>query len=178
MTEERQKTPQERLEIIERTLDIQPQTFKIYKGITGKWGALQLSMVPIERSRRDLGALFVAAANPTSGPEKTYDWQNKIVMSLNLADIANLLEFITYQKPNKDGKPMVSIYHDPNAGSHDARKESKVLDLARGKNDGWFVKVGHKTAAGIKEVSLPISDGECLIIKTLLERATVRMLGW
>jgi hypothetical protein len=177
MNEDKMREMEERLEKIEKAVDPWPQALKIYKGAGGKWGALQIELTPVHRSKRDLGALFVSAANPTGTGEKNYDWENKVVMSWNLGDIAKVLDIIVNQKPNDDGKIMMSLFHDPHAGSADARKSSKVFNIAK-LDKGWFVGLSHKEGDRTNEVKLPLSEGEILQIKTLLERATARILGW
>lgn len=168
---------EERLEKIEKAVDPWPQALKIYKGANGKWGAFQVDLTPIHRSKRDLGALFVSAANPLGSGDKGYDWDNKIVMSWNLADIAQVLDLIINQRPNKDGKVALSLYHDPHAGSSEARKSSKVFNLGKG-DHSWFIGLIHKEGDRSTEVKLPISEGEILEIRLLLERAITRILGW
>jgi len=150
-----------------------PRSFKIYKGISGKWGALQLDLIPIERSKRDLGAVMITFANPKG--DRTYDWDKKIIMALNTSDIAKIFEFVALAKRNET----TSIYHDPKAGTAESGEEYKKLSLARGEKHDWFIGVQHKTEAkALNEVRLPIKDGEMTIIVRLLEHALPRILGW
>lgn len=152
---------------------ISPRSFKIYKGVSGKWGAMQLDLIPIERSKRDLGAVMITFANPKE--DRTYDWDKKVVMALNTSDIANIFEFVSSAKNGET----FSIYHDPKAGTADSGKEHKKLNLARGQKGGWFLGVQHQIdSLEQNDIRLPVKDGEMTIILRLLEHALPRILGW
>jgi len=146
--------------------------YKIYKGINGKHGALQLDLIPVEKSKRDLGVVLITFAAPK--PDKTYDWNNKVVMGLNLSDIANIFEFLSFAEFGDS----TSIYHDPNAGTTKEGQEKKKLALSRGREHGWFMKATYRQGDLHKEVNLPVKDGEMMIIRTLLQYAIPHILGW
>jgi hypothetical protein len=165
----------EKIETISNTVNPWPQAYKIYKGAGGKNGALQIDLTPIHRSKRDIGAVFVTAA-PTVGLND-YDWDQKIVMALNLGDIEKILNTI-YNKPkDKDGRIQLKLFHDPKAGSSEARQSAKTFHLDK-LDYGWMIGLRHTMGDKEHKVRLPISDGELLIIKSLLEHATARILGW
>lgn len=147
--------------------------FKLYKGISGKWGALQLDLIPLERSQRNLGTVMITFANPK--PDRTYDWENKVIMALNTSDIASILEFLENAEPNQ----VIDIYHDPKAGTADKGQQGKTLKIARGRTDGWFVGVTHRFGSEVEqEIKLPVKHGEMILIKELLKYAIPRILGW
>lgn len=153
--------------------EFRARPFKIYKGISGKWGALQLDLIPIERSRRDLGAVMLTFANPKS--DRTYDWDNKVVMALNTSDIASILEFLKVSKP----RDRINIYHDPKAGTAEKGRQGKNFSITKGESEGWHLAMAHRMGAEtLQEIRLPIKTGEMIIISELLRRAVIRILGW
>lgn len=152
-------------------MNIKP--YKIYKGLSGKWGALQLDLIPIENSRRDLGTVLITFANPKLN--RTYDWDHKVIMALNLSDIATILEFLS----SAEFGGVTSIFHDPNAGTSESGQQEKKLTLAKGNEHGWFLGVSYRSSSGAStEVRVPVKDGEMIVIKTLLQHAIPRILGW
>lgn len=164
----------EKLDQILAAVDPRPASYKLYKGVRGNHGAIQFDLAPIHRSTRDLGALFVQAAKATA--PNVYDWDNKVMIALNLTDIAQILDML--RAPPALGQDGVNIYHDKHKGSNREGQVVSTLKISRGKEHGWFFVLGRKENGGYRDVSLPVSDGELLELKQLLHRALVRILGW
>ena len=162
----------EKIEDIDRAVNGYPASYKLYKGVRGNNGAIQFDMTPKHRSRRDLGAVFLQAASAT-GPN-VYDWDNKITMALNLSDIAIILN--TFRTPPKSGEDGLRIYHDKFKGSEREGQVVTSLSIQRGSQNGWFFNIWRKENGQDRQVRMPISDGEAIEIRNLLERGIIRIL--
>jgi len=173
--DEQFKALDEKLERLLAAEDSYCASYKLYKGAGGKYGAFQLDMTPLHRSKKDLGAVFIQMA-PVAG-KNDYDWDNKITFACGLSDIAKILETIT-NPPAPDAEP-VSIFHDTHAGTERKGELTKSLLINRGKTGyGFYFTLYQNEGQNKRSVSIPISDGEALIMKALLERASCRILAW
>jgi hypothetical protein len=172
MTEER--TPAEVINEIDQAVNGWPASFKLYKGAGGNFGAIQFDLTPKHKSRRDLGAVFIQMAAAIGRNE--YDWDKKINFACGLGDIAKILE--TFRTPPAPKGEPVSIYHDTYAGTDKRGEITKSLLISRGERGGFFFTLIEKSNASQNKVSVPISDGEAIILRGLLERACCRILGW
>jgi hypothetical protein len=164
-------------EILNRLKDIiagYPKAYKLYKGVTGKNGAIQLDLTPIYHSARDLGVVFLQAA-AAIGPNE-YDWDNKITMALNLADIATILN--TFRSPPAPGTEGVKLFHDKYKGTEREKEVTTTLKIARGDQYGFFFSLSRNENNQNRFVSIPVSDGEAIQIRVLLEQAVKQILGW
>ena len=158
------------------------QTFKLYKGVGGKNGAIQFDLVPLHKNRlsargamKDVGVIFVEAAKAIGNNQ--YDWENKIKMALGLADIAFLLQI--FRQPPPPGSNPPAIYHDSKKGiPGEENKFTTKMILQRGKTNGFFLSMKRTENGQERFVSLPLSDGEAIELRTLLERAVIRIIGW
>lgn len=153
-----------------------PIQYAIYKGVKGKWGAVQFDFRPAilaENPRENKEGVIFMSITSTKAPD-VYDWENKIVFALSLNDVSTLLLAL-----RTDGK--ASIMHDPHANSDKAREVSKTLNLSspKGLEAGCFLNMTEKR--GSEEVakhSVPLSPTECMALGTLFQAALPRMLGW
>lgn len=151
-----------------------PSSYKLYKGAGGKHGAIQFDLTPKHKSKRELGAVFIQMA-PAIG-NNNYDWNNKINFALSLGDTAKILE--TFRSPpSPDGQPS-SIYHDTYAGTERRGETTKSLLISKGRQSGFFFTLIEKDNGIEKKVSVPMSNGEAIILRNLLERSTIRALDW
>lgn len=164
----------EKIDQVLAAVDPRPASYKLYKGARGNNGAIQFDLAPIHRSSRDLGAMFLQAA-PAVG-HNNYDWDQKIMMALNLADIAHILDML--RAPPGPGQDGVDIYHDKHKGTNQEGQVVTTLKISRGKEYGWYFRLGRQERGEHRSVGIPVSDGELIEIKYLLQRALVRILGW
>lgn len=159
---------------IQKAVDSYPQALKIYKGVSGRNGALQFDLTTLHRSRRDIGAVFLSAA-PCTG-NNIYDWDNKINIALSLNDISTILN--TFRAPPAPGTDGESIFHDKFKGSDREGQVMTKLSIQRTERGGWRWGLGRKERGEWRYVNVPVSDGETIEIRALLERAVIRILGW
>jgi hypothetical protein len=163
------------------------------KGYTSKKGTKGVS---IEKT----GSIIINAAN---GENRTYNWDDKIVFAIGIADIPILLSgFVEYERKQaeanflksfnamkkepadpktlelKDWK--VDLVHDPGAGTDKAKETIKTLSFVKGNLD----KKGNPTfflslqTNQNQKVSVALSEGEFHLLFELFKSAYVHMLGW
>jgi len=159
---------------IDGAINSYTQALKIYKGVSGRNGALQLDLTPLHKSRRDIGAVFLSAAACTGN--NIYDWDNKINMALSLSDISTILNI--FRAPPNPGEESESLFHDKFKGSDREGQVVTKLTIKRGETGGWRWGLGRRENGEWRYVNVPVSDGETIEIRTLLERAVIRILGW
>ena len=172
---------------------MRPLQYSVYKGMTGKWGAIQLNLQPphfysgktkdytgyeaMENgSLRDgwklrEGTIFMEI---TSTKDKNvYDWDNKIVLALSVTDVGKILHSLYTGKE-------CSIMHDPGAKSQSQGLVKKNLNLAspKGTANGCMVRASHTAAGQTKSHQVPLSGDELIIMKELLASAVPQMLKW
>lgn len=147
-----------------------PAALKLYKGVSGNNGALQIDLTPLHKSRRDIGAVFLSAA-PTIG-NNIYDWEQKINMALNLSDIATILN--TFRSPNNE----ILLWHDKFKGTNRENEIVTKLTIKRSENQGWRWGLGRRINGKWRYINIPVTDGETVEIRILLERAVARILAW
>lgn len=164
----------EKVEDIDRAVNGYSASYKLYKGVRGQFGAIQFDMTPKHRSRKDLGAVFLQAA-PAVGANN-YDWDNKIMMALNLSDIATILD--VFRAPPRLGADGPRLRHDKFKGTDREGEVVTSLSIQRGREYGWFFNLWRKENGADRSVNIPISDGEAIEIRNLLERGIIRILGW
>jgi hypothetical protein len=160
-----------------------PMQYKIYKGVTGKFGALRLNLKPAPEDdsnhEEKPGCVFIEMA-PATGPNQ-YDWENgKIVMALSITDIPKIIAYLTAPKHEmfeKDGK--LKLFHDKGAGTSNKGQETKVLEI--NKEDGrtnFFVSMYANEKGVEKKATCTVAPDEALAIRTLLTAAIPRILAW
>jgi hypothetical protein len=147
------------------------QKFKVYKGITGKWGAIQFDLKP--GTSEEPGVIFMEITSAI-GPNK-YDWDNKIIIALSATDIGKILHYMSYG--NGDG---MSLMHDPGAGTETKGKTQKFLniDSPQGFSHGMFITVGQVKDEVKKQHKVPLNGEEALILRSLLNFTLPRLFNW
>ena len=175
--------------------------FAVYKGIGGKYGALQFNLQPPHYYRgkekshdgKDSngqsifesenswklkdgwkireGAVFLEITSAT-GPN-VYDWDNKIILALSVIDIGKvLMKLLTGEK--------CEIMHDPGAKSQSQGTVKKFLNIIS--PDGPSVGVvftATQISGGEKRThTVTMSGSEVIILKNLFDRAIARTLNW
>ena len=148
-----------------------PVKYSIYKGMGGKNGAIQFSLIPFDGTReRDgkaspEGAILIEGA-PTSG-KNTYDWSKKVSFALSPDDIGKFISMI------KTGGEIFHVYNEKN----------KKLNLRVGNDDKegnptWMFSLNEGAGETTKNIVLPISVHEMVVLRNLLEAAIPAILGW
>lgn len=147
------------------------QTYSIYKGLGGKHGAVQFSLSPGTQQR--MGAIFVEITSTIPNQKNKYDWEKKIVMSLNPTDIGKLLKTLFSGEE-------CSLVHDPNAGTENSGQVVKHIKFSSpgGLEKGIIINAGEKSPAGEKTHSVPLDGGEVFFLREAVRAAVPLVLGW
>jgi len=160
-----------------------PLQYAIFKGVTGKFGALRLNLKKAymdSRREKDDGCVFLEMV-PTIGPNN-YDWENsKIIMALSITDIPKIIMYL-----RAPGHPMFSkedgklkIYHDRGAGTPTRGQDTTTLSIDKPKDrDNFFFNAFQKRGDVQKTASLPVSPDEAIAIGILLQTAIPLILAW
>lgn len=164
-----------------------PAQYGIYKGINGKSGCLQFSLLPYnwEKAASDnpserkeaKGGVLVQARNAT-GPNQ-YDNENQVKFMLSVVDLSAFLYGVTNQEGEaSDGDILVSLFHKYGEASKKLAVKAGRLD-----KDGrptYMCGLFEKSADGkvTRNVTVPISVTEMLTLVTLFRRALPAILGW
>jgi hypothetical protein len=178
-----------------------PLQFAIYKGMGGKFGAVQANFQPPHyyrmvdgRNEKDFGgsraldhsgriketegwkqregAVFLEATSP-SGPNQ-YNWENKVTVALSVTDMSKLALGLTTGKETK-------LMHDPGAKTERAGVTTKHITLSSPEgvmNKGCMLQVSQKTGDDRRSHTIPLSPDECLSLRTLLLTAIPKALAW
>jgi len=148
--------------------------FAIYKGVKGKYGAIQFDIKPYNSIENQAGVVFVNACS-TTGPNQ-YNWDNKFTFALSVGDISKILHF--FMTSGEEGK--LSLVHDPNMKSQNAGKTLKTMNFftKQGVLDGMMVTATTKAKGNTISHQIPFSGDEVVALKVLLERAISILIGW
>lgn len=160
-----------------------PLQYTVYKGVTGKFGAIRLSLKKAyadERRDKDVGCVFVESAAAVGAND--YDWENgKIIMALNVTDISKIILYLrqptnpTFKKD--EGK--LKLLHDKGAGTPNKGIDITTLEINKPEDkDGFWFQMMKKSQGNTVKSSLPISQDEALAIATLLQAAIPLILAW
>ena len=166
-----------------------PLQFAVFKGVTGKYGAMRLNLKKSYtdgRRDKDDGCIFLEMA-PTSSPN-VYDWENnKIIMALGVTDISKIIMFLqspqhpAYQPTARNQKAdgCLHIYHDKGAGTTSKGKDTTNLTISKPEGyDNYFFD-GYQNKEGIiKKVKITISPDEAISLRILLQKAIPLLLAW
>lgn len=174
-----------------------PLQYAVYKGMSGKFGALQLNFQPphyykdrdkdftgtqaLDSKGRVMedqgwkqreGAIFVEAA-PTVGANK-YDWDQKITFALSVTDMGKIVHFLVSAKD-------LNIMHDPGAKSESAGAVKKYLNMSSPKglmDGGAMLSLSQQKGSEKITHTIPLSPDECIVIRQLLMAAIPSALAW
>jgi hypothetical protein len=180
-------------------MNYKPLQYAIYKGMTGKFGAIQLNLQPPHFYRdgqkgKDFtgehalndeghvkedqgwkvreGAIFIEVA-PTVGQNK-YDWDNKINFALSVTDMGKIALFLSTGNDT-------SIMHDPGAKTDKQGATKKYLNLTSPRGiveAGAMLNLSQVTGDVKQQYTVPMSPDECLVIKQLILAAIPAALNW
>jgi len=160
-----------------------PMQFGIYKGATGKWGALRLNLRKAYQDTykgKDNGCIFLDMA-PATGPN-IYDWDNnKIVMALNITDISKIILYLRApQHPifsKTDGN--LQIFHDKDAGTANAGQNMTSIEVTKpADKNNTFINAYQKKDGQVRRANVTISPDEALTIGTLLQASIPLIIAW
>jgi len=170
-----------------------PIQYNIYKGVKGKFGAIQFALQPAHHicsacKKRDFsgkgiapcdctdnqmqqkeGCIFIHASSAT-GPNQ-YDWDNKVIFALSIADISKILKSM---KKSED----LSIYHDPGQQTSKQGEKTKTFQLKYYEGKGAVASLLEKQGENKKAHAIPLSHEELGILFVLLQSAIPKILGW
>lgn len=162
-----------------------PLPYRIYKGVTGKFGALRFNLArAYSNENRPEGTIFLDMC-ATSGPNN-YNWEtDKITMALSIVDITKIIQFL--KKPtsyapeistDEQGQKLV-LFHDRNAGTPKAGKQTTCLEIRKLKNkDNFFWQLTFKNYDKTTSATVPVSIAETIAVVALLNRAITAALNW
>lgn len=171
--------------------------YAIYKGMSGKHGALQFNFQKphyYREKQKDFtgedafetvnnkrvlkqgwkereGCIFLEAAS-TKG-SNIYDWDNKVIIALSIDDMGKILETLVTAAECK-------ILHDPGAKSDTAGMVKKYLTVSspKGIKEGCIFNLTMISGGENKTHTVPVSGAEVLILRSLLQSAIARSLNW
>lgn len=150
--------------------------YAIYKGMTGKYGAVQFQLSPpkIDENGNGVreGAVFVEITKAT-GPN-VYDWNSKITFALSVNDLGKVLTAL------RNGTEC-TLLHDPGAQTTTQGQVTKNFRFTLQTEKGMLLSVRetNKVVPGNdKNYSIPMSPDEVSLLGTLVLRAIPACLGW
>jgi hypothetical protein len=163
------------MEFIER-----PLQYAVYKGKTGKAGALQFDLMPFEPSKAAgiedkkqgdkarRGAVFITGGKAIAPDD--YDWDNKIVFAMSADDLG---KFLTGSAGlGNEGDELVNLYHKH--GDSSKKLVVKQGNIGRDGNPTFMM-----TLTKDKEyVTVPLALSEMFVIRQLFTSAMPAILGW
>lgn len=172
-----------------------PLQYAVYKGVGGKFGAVQFNLQrPHFYRGRDKdftgaqaldgegrlvndwkqreGAIFVEAASASG--KNVYDWESKITMAMSVNDMGKIVHALT-----TTGN--VDIMHDPGAKTDKAGLTSKHLKLYSKEGvmkAGCLLTLIQTTGGNTIKHTVPVAPDECIIIRQLFASAIPSSLQW
>lgn len=186
-------------------MSVWPQQFEVYKGITGKYGAVKFSMqrahfqVDSNSKLKNFDGRFIKDSWKQKSPSLTesnlvpkegtifmditsakgknvYDWDRKIVFAFNLFDVSKVVQWL-----EGNGQEPLKLMHDPGAGSASKGKVQKYItfDSPKGFAMGCQIKASQRVAGGenIYHV-VPISPHEMVALRELFKAFIPACLAW
>lgn len=123
--------------------------------------------------------VFVEVARqkpPVTGDQTAiFNWGEKLIVKLNVPDIAKLLVVL-------NGKvPTVELFHDPSKSKFviDSSTRNATASITKGTVTGYFFKVSLQSTSGqVNFVQVVISEDEAVVLKLLLEEAIKKSYAW
>lgn len=172
-----------------------PLQYSVYKGMGGKFGAVQFNFqkphyyrdrekdfegrVALDNTgklkddwKQREGAIFLEATSANG--KNSYDWEQKITLALSVTDMSKLALGLT------NGQK-IEIMHDPGAKTVNQGAVVKHLTLESPKGiqvAGAILTVSQKNGDDVRRHTIPLSPDECLAIRTLLLAAIPKALAW
>lgn len=171
-----------------------PLQYAVYKGVKGKFGAVQFNFQPPHFYREKVKDFSGANALDDNGKMKegwktrdgavfleitstkeanVYDWENKITIALSVNDLGKILVAL------RTGEEM-KLMHDPGAKSESAGSVQKHLKFSspNGTASGCIINASMVAGDVTKSHMVPLSGDELVVLGTLIQAAIPRALGW
>lgn len=180
--------------------DKRPLQLAIYKGVGGKFGAVQFNFQRPhyygdkggqfagqkdftgdraleggkikEGWKQREGAVFIEAASTTG--KNVYDWENKITFACSVNDMGKIALALTTGEA-------LDIMHDPGAKTPregQVQKHVKLYSKQGPMTGGAILTVSEIVNKQSKEHKIPLSADECLVLRSLLIAAIPKALAW
>jgi len=119
------------------------------------------------------GGLNFSCAKGTKGATglgNTYDWKNKIDVSLSVHELGQLLTY---------SGTAIKFVHDPGAGTPSKGQILKTMTLQKGAQPGsHFLNVSKKEGESVTSVSVSVLEHELAVLKELVRTQIPLALGW
>lgn len=176
---------------------MRPLQYAVYKGVGGKFGAVQFSFQSphyFHERQKDFtgtealytdtegrtkmregwgireGAVFLEMASTVG--KNQYDWEHKVVLALSVDDIGKFLNSLTFGED-------LEILHDPGAGKEAQGQVKKYLNV-KFVDKAMGCLLGTTRVSGGERVShtVPISRNEIIVLRALFTAAISRALAW
>jgi hypothetical protein len=158
----------------------------LYKGVSGKFGAIQFSLkdpilysdegLLLKVADREAGVVFVSACSSVG--KNKYDWNDEVQFkfALGITDLGKLIHFMV--SAGSGGE--LSLVHDPNKGRKDEGKIIKSMRLFTGNGcmGGMMITTDEKKNGKNIVHKIPVTGDEVVVLKVLFEAAISRILGW
>lgn len=152
---------------------------KLYKGKAGAQFSLSLPYVERDKvtnkERPRQGCVFVTVAPAIKSKE--YNWDEKIIMTLDPAELAQCVQALRGEGFSENEK----IVHDPNIMTNQKGQVMKTLRIDHLPDGNYMLKVteGDRNKEGAnKFYSVPITIYEADFLANLFTVAQSRILGW
>jgi hypothetical protein len=147
-----------------------PIQYKVYKGISGKNGALRLNLKRPYLNpdpKKCEGVIFLEMA-PAVGAND-YDWEKqKVVFALGIVDIPKVILYLrspSHQAFNRTDNKL-KLIHDKGAGTARKGQEVKTLEVMKSDRTPNFMFNIYQTSGGTQtNISVPISPDEAIAFK-------------
>lgn len=96
--------------------------------------------------------------------EKSFDWENKLILKLNIADIAKIC--VLY----KDKKEELTLYHDPSKGQYESTTKNNILKITKS-NYGINFKINQQEKdSTLNTISINLSEDEMYTLFVLFNK--------
>jgi hypothetical protein len=149
-----------------------PGTYTLFKNKS----AVQFSVIGPEISTKNgyssvkkAGSLLCTFAHGLEG-RPGYDWSTKVSMSLSVAELGDFLD---------KSITGIQFQHEPKYGAPSAGQIVKTLSLTHATSQYTMrFTVEDKMSASKNEFVIPISRGELIVLKTVVERTIPKLLGF
>ena len=130
-------------------------------------GALQFDFAPAATDAPD------SAATAAGSNARAYNWRDKVVMSLSVTEIGDLLAFSSLPAVAE-----IKFFHDPQLGTEAAGETRKELIIKRaGMGKGYYFNLSvNMKGAGKSVVQVPVSDGEMAVLVELCKQSVPQLL--
>jgi hypothetical protein len=170
--------------------NLNPQQYAVYKGMGGKFGALQFNLqrphyykdkqkdftgdLALENGKAKdgwklrEGCVFLEIASAKD--KNVYDWDTKIIFALSVSDIGKLLLGL-----NKKGD--TELMHDPGAKT-DAQGAVKKFLNVKVSDQGALFSVTQAAGGDKRTHTVPMSPDEVVVLRQLLQSAISSALSW